>query len=73
MRSPNDMRRWALRARRGVAVDHLAGLPAGQAHQVAFVAAGGQPRVGEGVAELMRVQAGEPDAGAAVGDDLEQT
>jgi hypothetical protein len=56
----------------GVAVDHLAGLPAGQAHEVAFIAAGGEPGVGEGVAELVGVQAGEADARAAVGDDLEQ-
>src|SRR6266542_9647 len=56
----------------GVAVDHLPGLPAGEAHEVAFVAAGGEPGVGEAVPELVGVEAGEPDARAAVGDDLEQ-
>jgi hypothetical protein len=56
----------------GVAVDHLAGLPAGEAHEVAFVAAGGQPGVGERMPELVGVQAGEPDARATVGDDLEE-
>jgi hypothetical protein len=38
-----------------VSPDHLPGPPAGQAHQIPFLAAGVQPRVGERVAELMRV------------------
>ncbi len=36
--------------RRRVAGQHLAGPPAGQAHEVALGSAGGQPGVGEGVA-----------------------
>jgi hypothetical protein len=36
-----------LRGRLRIAVDHLAGPPAGQAHQVALVAASRQPGVGE--------------------------
>jgi hypothetical protein len=40
---------------RGVAVEHLAGTPAGEAHEVTFAAAGRQEGMGEGVAQLMRV------------------
>jgi len=39
-----------------VAVEHLAGLPADEAHQRVVVAAGEAPLVGEGVAEHVRVQ-----------------
>jgi Rhodopirellula transposase DDE domain len=38
-----------------VALQHGARLPAGQAHQVGLPAAFGQPLVGEGVAQLVRV------------------
>jgi hypothetical protein len=37
----------------------MARLPAGQAHEVGLPAAFGQPLVGEGVAQLVRVQAGQ--------------
>src|SRR5438309_1000368 len=43
----------------GVAGEHVPAPPAGQAHEVAFVAAGGEPGVGEGVAELVGVDAAE--------------
>jgi hypothetical protein len=46
----------ALRCRLGIAVHHLAGPPAGKSHQVALIPAGRQPGVGEGVAELVRMQ-----------------
>jgi hypothetical protein len=55
-----------------VAIDHLARPPAGQTHQVALVAAGRQPGVGKGVAELMWVQARESGRSATSRDHLEQ-
>jgi hypothetical protein len=36
--------------------EQLAGLPAGQPHQIGLAATLGQPGVGEGVTELVRVQ-----------------
>jgi hypothetical protein len=42
-----------------VAAQHGAGLPAGKAHQVGFVATLGQPQVGEGVAELVRMESSQ--------------
>jgi hypothetical protein len=42
--------------RGAVAAKHLAGLPAGQAHEVGFAATLGEPGVREGAAELVRVQ-----------------
>lgn len=43
-----------------VPLQHLTGSPAGQAHEVALVAALGEPGVGEGVAQLVGVDAVQP-------------
>src|SRR4029450_9447059 len=48
-----------------VAAEHVAGLPAGQAHQVGFAAALGQPLVAEGVPELVRVEVRDGGLGGA--------
>ena len=53
-------------------MQHGAGLPAGQAHQVGLPAAFGQPLVGEGVAQLVRVQAGQTSLLAAASQHLHQ-
>jgi hypothetical protein len=55
-------------SRRGaVAGEHVAGTPAGDAHQVSLVAAGAEPLVGEGMAEHVGVQVRDAGlAGAAV-------
>src|SRR5688500_119293 len=51
----------ALRSgRRGVALDHRAGLPAGERHQIRLRAARGEVVVGERVPEGVGVQVGEP-------------
>ena len=42
-----------------VPLEHLAGLPAGDAHQVGLRPTLGEPLVGEGVAELVGMQAGD--------------
>src|SRR5215216_6124806 len=42
--------------RRPIAIEHLAGPPAGQPHQVGLAATLGEPGVGKGVAKLVRVQ-----------------
>ena len=39
-----------------VAAKHLAGLPAGQPHQIGFAATLGEPGMGERVTELMRME-----------------
>ena len=39
-----------------ITTEHLAGPPAGQPHQIGLAATLGEPSMGEGVAELMRVQ-----------------
>ena len=44
--------------RGAVALEHRAGLPAGQAHQVRLATALGEPLVSERVAELVWVQSG---------------
>ena len=51
--------------RGAVALQHGPGLPPGQTHEVGFVTAQGKPLMGEGVAELMRMEAREADLGAA--------
>ena len=51
--------------RGAVAAEHRPGPPAGQAHEVRLAAALGEPGVGEGVAELVRVQVGEAGLGPA--------
>ena len=56
--------------RRGVALEHLPAAPAGQAHQVAFVATLGEPRVGKGVAELVRMYLAETSLFAAAAHHL---
>ena len=56
--------------RGAVAAKHLAGLPAGQPHQIGFAATLGEPGMGEGVAELVRVQVGKAGLGAAAAKDL---
>lgn len=56
-----------------VASEHAARLPAGEAHQVTFGAAAGEPVMGERVPELVRVKLGEPDLGAPVIDHLVST
>jgi len=45
-------------------------VPAGEAHEVGFVAAVGAPAVGEGVAEDVGVQALDAGVDAAAVDDL---
>lgn len=52
-----------VRPGRPVAAQHLPRPPAGEPHQVALCTTGLQPVVGEGVAELMRMQ--PDDAGLA--------
>jgi site-specific recombinase XerD len=54
----------------GVAVDHGAGLPSGNQHQLVLVAALGQPARGEGVPKLVRVHFRQPRRSGAVVDDL---
>jgi hypothetical protein len=51
--------------RSAVPLEHSAGLPIRDAHEVTFRAALGEPLVGEGVAELVRMEAWEADLGAA--------
>ena len=53
-----------------VALQHRPGLPAGQAHQVGLAAALSKPLVGEGVAELVRVQPGQAGTGPAAAKHL---
>jgi hypothetical protein len=48
-----------------VTVQHRAGAPAGQAHQVGLAAALGEPLVGEGVAELVGCRSNEPISGGS--------
>jgi hypothetical protein len=47
------------------ALQHRAGLPAGQAHQVGLSPVLGEPLMREGVAELMRVQVRQAGLAAA--------
>jgi hypothetical protein len=54
----------------GVAVEHLAASPSGQSHEVAFVAAIGQPGMGEAVAQLVGVDLTEPGLLAPPPDHL---
>ena len=61
-----------VRGRSAVALQHGAGLPAGQAHQVGLPAAFGQPLVREGVAQLVWVQAGQASLLAAASQHLHQ-
>ena len=53
-----------------VAAQHRAGLPAGKTHQVGLVATLRQPQVGEGVAELVRMESLQPGLAAPPADDL---
>jgi hypothetical protein len=55
---------------RGVAGEHGARLPAGEAHQIALRAAAGQPIMRERVPELMRMKIGKADLGTSVLDHL---
>jgi hypothetical protein len=61
-----------VRGRGAVALQHRAGLPAGQAHQVGLPAAFGQPLVRGGVAQLVGVQAGQTSLLAAAPQHLHQ-
>jgi len=56
--------------RRAVPVHHRPALPAGDPHQVTLVAPLGQPRVGKGVAEHVRVQLGDARLGAPAAHHL---
>ena len=47
-----------------VSVEHGSGVPPGEGHEVAFIAAVGEPLVGKGVAELMPMQPRYPGVGA---------
>ena len=49
----------------GVPADHLPRPPPGEAHQVGLLPAGGQPAVGEGVPEQVRVESSDPGVVAA--------
>jgi hypothetical protein len=51
--------------RGAVPLGHGAGLPAGDAHEINLSATLGEPLVGEGVPELVRVQSRETRLGAA--------
>jgi Oxidoreductase family, NAD-binding Rossmann fold len=59
-------------SRGAVALQHRAGFPAGQAHQVRFTTAFRQPLVGKGVSQPVRVQAGQADLMAASFQHLRQ-
>jgi transposase len=56
--------------RGAVAAQHRAGLPAGKAHQVGFVATLGQPKMGECMAELVRVEPFQAGLAASPTEDL---
>jgi hypothetical protein len=58
---------------RAVAPEHLRRAPAGEAHQVALLAAAGEPLVGERVSELVSVEALQAGRPAAPGDELRQS
>ena len=51
--------------------EHLRGAPTGDALEVAFVAAGGQPLVGEAVAEHMRVEVADAGLAGAASEHLD--
>src|SRR6266704_6281908 len=53
-----------------VAAEHRLGAPAGEAHEVGSLAAGGAPQVGEGVAELVRMETFDAGLEAAAANDL---
>ena len=55
-----------------IALKHRAGLPARQTHQVRLAASPGEPLVGEGVAELVRVEAGQVSLPATAIEHLHQ-
>src|SRR6266566_9288764 len=56
--------------RGAIALQHDAGLPAGDAHEVDLTAALGEPRVREGVPELVRTQPIDPRLLAAAANHL---
>ena len=56
-----------------VAVDHRPGAPTGQAHQVAFLAAFGEPLVRERVAKLVWMNLRDAGGDAPLLDDLRDT
>jgi hypothetical protein len=56
--------------RGAVAAEHLAGSPAGKAHEVGLAATVGEPGVGERVAELMRMQPRQAGLLAAAAHEL---
>src|SRR6266498_1595723 len=56
--------------RGAIALQHDAGLPAGDAHEVDLTAALGEPRVREGVPELVRTQPIDPRLLAAAANQL---
>jgi hypothetical protein len=58
------------RPQNGEPGEHLAALPAGEAHQVALCSAGRQPLVSVGVPELVRVDVRQPGRPAAALDGL---
>jgi hypothetical protein len=61
-----------VRGRGAVALQHRAGLPAGQAHQVGLPTALGQPLMGEGVPQLVGVQARQASLLTAAPQHLHQ-
>src|SRR4051794_34221485 len=71
-RSVDGVRRPSPLVRRAgpIAAEHVPRLPAGELHQVAFVAAGGQPAARERVPEPVRVDVLDAGLGAQLGEDL---
>jgi hypothetical protein len=62
----------SVRGRGAVALQHRAGPPPGQAHQVGLSPALGEPLVGEGVTELVRVQVGQAGLATTTPQHLHQ-
>lgn len=57
-----------------IPIEHLAAPPAGQPHEITFAPAAGEPAVGKGMSQLVRMESvAEPRLPAPLSDDLSDT